>query len=302
MAQLRVAIIGGAGFVGRNLAVALDRAGHKVIVFDAAPGGDFAAQRYTIRRLELPRDPIEFEHNTDVVFYLAQSPFYHGFPEHADHLFGVNVLGCIVAAQAARDQGVRFFCYASTGNVYQASFDALAETHPVRRGDPYALSKVMAEEALALFSGHMIVTSARFFGIFGPGQRKMLPWKLFEFIKERKPIILEGAVGVSEDTEGLLISFCYVDDAIQSLIKLATIGVANQTIPSVINIAGPEPISVRRFASAIGQVVGIEPIFEMRPETRSFNLIADISLMRSILAPTFVPFDEAISSTYRGLV
>ena len=57
------------------------------------------------------------------VFYLAQSPFYNDPADHEDHLFGVNTTGAVKAAEAARKAAARFFCYASTGNVYQPSFE-----------------------------------------------------------------------------------------------------------------------------------------------------------------------------------
>ena len=111
---------------------------------------------------------------TDAVYYLAQFPHYRSFPRGAGDLYSVNVAGALRAAEAARDAGARFFCYASTGSVYRPAFGPLREDHPVRRDLPYALSKVAAEEALALFGGPMRCLCTRLFGVFGPGQRDRL--------------------------------------------------------------------------------------------------------------------------------
>ena len=68
----------------------------------------------------------------------------------------------------------------------------------------------------------------------------------------------------------------------------------------VLNVAGPEAVSIRRFALRIGQILGIEPKFEIAQTPRSFNLIADISRLRALVDAAFLPFDDAMRETYAG--
>ena len=139
----------------------------------------------------------------------------------------------------------------------------------------------------------------RLFGLFGSGQQKMLPATLLRKIQSGEPIVLEAAEGESGDPDGLAISFGYVDDTARCLRQLAQLAQSSPTsLPSVLNVAGPEAVSIRRFATMIGRVLGIEPKFEIAKTRRAFNLIADITRLRALVDATFLPFDEAMRETY----
>jgi nucleoside-diphosphate-sugar epimerase len=298
---MKVAIIGAGGFIGHALAAHMAAMGHEVTAVDLTQG-DPAGEGIFWRRADVTRDPVILDDGTAAVFYLAQTPFYRSFPDHAEAIFLVNTMGAINTAKAALARGVDFFCYASTGSIYQASFEPLSENAPKRRDDAYVLSKLMAEEALALFNRDMSVLSVRFFGVFGPGQRRMLPWKLFELVRDGRPVVLNGAVGMPDDKDGLRISFCYVEDTARFLGRLAALALEGTRLPSTLNIAGPEAISIRKYAETLGEIIGKKTIFEFHPNSRSFDLIADISRMSTLLDPEFTPLGEALHNTLRDLI
>ena len=104
----------------------------------------------------------------------------------------------------------------------------------------------------------MPVIAVRLFGLFGPGQTKMLPVSLLEKVRSGQPITLEPAADESGEPEGLTISFSYVEDTARCLGQLAHVArTATSSLPAVLNVAGVEPISVRRFAATIGGILGI---------------------------------------------
>ena len=297
---MKAAVIGAAGFLGRFLCRQLRRSGWEVLGYDLATLAR-ATGDAPIEPLDVLDGELVFPEGIQAVYYLAQSPYYRRFPERADHLFGVNTFGAVKAARAASACDARFFCYTSTGNVYRPSLGPLVETNPVRRDDPYALSKLAAEETLQLFCGQMTVVSVRLFGFLGPGQKKMLPVALLKRVQTGEPITLEPAPGEAGDPEGLTISFGYVEDTARCLEQLGRLALSGTMLPAVLNVAGPEPISVRRFAVALGTIIGIEPRFEHAETTRSFDLIADIGRLRALMNPIFVPFSEAMVRTYGSL-
>ena len=172
---MKAAIIRAAGFLGRALCRRLQQEGWEVLAFDlsAPPDGLPDGVRFAV--VDILRDPLPLPQGIEAVFYLAQSPRYRDFPQGADHLFGVNAYGAIKAAAAARNAGAGVLCYASTGNVYQPSLAPLAESSPCARDDPYALSKLAAEEALRLFRPRLATIAVRLFGLFGPGRRRCFP-------------------------------------------------------------------------------------------------------------------------------
>ncbi|OHB69186.1 MAG: hypothetical protein A2V70_02105 [Planctomycetes bacterium RBG_13_63_9] len=298
---MKAAVIGAGGFLGGVLCEQLCRSGWEVSGYDVAEPARMI-QETRFEHLDILGDELSLPEGTDAVFYLAQSLQYREFPQCADQLFGVNVYGAVKAARAACACGAGFFCYTSTGNVYRPSLESLAEDCPVRRDEPYALSKLAAEEALSLFSGRMSVVSVRPFGLFGPGQQKMLPVALLRKIQAGEPIVLEPAAGETQRTDGLEISFCYVDDAARCLQQLARRALASAELPAVLNLAGPEPISIRRFAVTLGGILGIEPKFQRADSTRTLNLIGDVSRLRALLDPAFVPFSEAMQRTYQEVL
>ncbi len=297
---MKAAIIGAAGFLGAALAERLLESGWEVFGYDRhAPESAPAGLRF--QRLDVLREDVEVPLQTRAVYYLAQSPRYRDFPEAADDLFGVNTYGAIRVARAACAARVPFFCYTSTGNVYAPAFAPLAESHPVRRDSPYGLSKLAAEEALTLFSPRMPVVCARLFGLFGPRQKQMLPAALLSRIRSGQEVILEPGPEETDPYEGLRVSFTYVADAARHLEQLARLALAGKPLPPVLNVAGPEAISIRRFCLEIGRVIGVEPKFARAPTVRTHDLIADVRLLDALLRPEWTPFPEAMAASFQGV-
>lgn len=237
-------------------------------------------------------DGFDLPAGTECVVYLAQSPYYRQMPEKASHLWGVNVLSAMKVAELARHRGVRRFIYASTGNVYSPSFSPLSEGDSLRRDDWYALSKIHAEEGLGLYRSDMSVTVTRIFGVYGPGQADKLVPNLAQSIRSGVPIKLAPNPHDDEDKGGLKVSLCYIDDVVEIFSRLIA-----QEGPDVINVAGPEVLSVRDIAQAIGDTLGISPKFEIASQPRGLDLIADVTMLVGMLSPKFKPFVESIRRT-----
>lgn len=296
---MKASIIGASGFVGKALVRHLLAAGHDTTSLDVVKRSPLGKGE-SFRTFDVRKDDLTFDPDTDAVFYLAQSGHYRDFPAYASDLFGVNTLGVIKAARAASEAGVRFFCYASAGNVYKPAFHPLKESHPLRRDEPYALSKLMAEEALALFCGRMGVVSTRLFAVFGPGQEQMLPIRLLNMIRNGEPLTLEPSPLALGNTEGVIISFCYVKDAVNCLVRLAQMALDGCTLPPAINVAGPEAVSIRKFSEALGKIIGKEPVFKVSGATRPQDFIADIDMLQSLVNLDFTPFSEAMTLAFGG--
>lgn len=295
---MKCAIIGVAGFLGRFLTKRLLAQGSEVVGYDVCNPG-FCNDNLVYNQLDIFRGGFCLPENLDAVFYFAQSDSYKNFPESANELFAVNTFGAIKAARAASQAGAGCFCYASTGNVYALSFSSHNEDDPVRRDNAYGLSKLMAEEAVELFAGKMKVISVRIFGLYGEGQRKMLPYELSEKIKQGRAIYLEPSVKNVSDADGLKTSYLYVNDAVDCLVGLVNLSREGGNLPRVLNLAGPEPVSIREFSEEIGKVVGVKPCFEVATSARSGDLVADISLLKSLLRPSFTPFKDAVQRSFQ---
>lgn len=284
---MRVMVIGSGGYMGRHLMTGLSSTDVDAIGASSSDGTGIDPQSGLLSAsFGIPGD-------VAVVVYMAQSPRYREVPENAVHVMAVNTLSAVRAATLARAAGVQRFIYVSTGTVYAPSFDPIPEAAPVRRDNWYVLSKLHAEEALALFRHDMEIVLLRPFGVYGPGQHGRLMPNLINAVKVGQPVTLQPKVGVPDDTDGLRISLCYVDDATRILLQLV-----EQGGPSCLNLAGPETLSIRFMAKTIGDLLGKSPLFEVSTSPRVSDLIADTrNLIDSLDAPTFTPFSEGIQRT-----
>ena len=282
---MHVAVVGAGGFIGGSLCRALPAAGHTVCAVSSASDG-FDAATGLLRDQPLSQRPL------DAMIYLSQSPHYRLVPEHAPHLWSVNVVSAIKAAEWAVRCGARRIVHASTGNVYLPSFDAHRESDEVNRRDWYPLSKRQAEEALQLFDG-IDVTSARLFGVYGPGQRSKLVPNLAAKLLADEEILLAPHPDRGDDG-GLHLNMVYVDDVTRVLIRLLeTRG------PAAINVAAPEVSSIRSMSESMGRCLGRRPRFRAAPAARQFDLIADVTLLTALVGSGFTSFDDGAALTLR---
>lgn len=301
-----IAVFGASGYIGAHLAEELVATGHHVLPYggpstsaarSAAPSAGLDTTS-ALHPVDVVRDEIELPPTVRAVYYLAQSPHYRTPDDHLDHLLGVNAYGALRAAMAARAAGAVLFAYASTGNVYAPGFQPHREDDPVARANAYGASKLVAEEFLALMEGPMQCVCCRIFGAFGPQQRGMLPATIAARVRGGEAIHLGPAPGDSEDIDGLRVSFCYVRDLARILRRLYESAREGAPLPSILNLAGPEPISLRALAEGIGRVVGRAPRFEIGAESRRFDLRADIGRLRGLFDPAFTPFEQALRESY----
>ncbi len=284
---MKVTIVGADGFLGGRLVPHLAAAGAEVNAVSISAGQGIDAETGILR------DEFAIPAGTDAVVYLAQSPFYRQLPERLEHLLQVNVVSAVGVAELARRGGVRRLIYASTGSVYAPAFAPLAEASPVRLDDGYALTKLQAERALALYRGEMGVTIVRPFGIYGPGQKKMIVPGLIGAVADGREVFIERNPTDPADLDGLRISLCYVDDAAEVFARLLSAG------PEVVNLAGPEPVSVRRIAREAGSLLGKEPLLKLSDRSRPGDLIADRTLLKTVADFEFTDFATGIAETLR---
>lgn len=279
---MTIGIVGATGFLGAHLSRALASDGIPVVPISASIGG-FDLSTGILADALLPAGQL------DAVVYLSQSPHYREVPQQAPHLWGVNVVSALKAAEWARRSGARRFVYASSGSVYQPAFTAFHEDDPLRRDNWYALSKVQAEEALGLYAGALTVTCARLFGVYGPAQRGKLIPSLIEAVRGRRAIRLQPHPFDPTDDGGVRLSLSYVDAVVDVLKRLA-LGDG----PRALNIAGPDTCSVRDIATRIGARLNIAPSFGADPTPREGDLVADRTRLCAGWPTRFQAFDEVL--------
>jgi UDP-glucose 4-epimerase len=212
----------------------------------------------------------------DRIIHLAQADGFDQFPEQAEHVFAVNVSAVSQLTAWARRAGVRQFVHASTGGLYGTGPTPFRESDPVRiegRLKHYVGTKYAAEMLASAYSDAFSVTALRYFFIYGPQQRgHMLMPRLIASVREGRSINLAGR-------EGIRINPVHVSDAAD-----ATVAAAALEGSSVLNVAGPEVVSLRALGGMISQAVSKEAQFTVDASATPGDLMASIELMSSRLS------------------
>lgn len=286
-------IFGAGGFIGANLIKALNSKGYETIPISSKNPGVFNS--ITGLLSETFNIPAE----VDTIFYLSQSPFYRNGLNHPAHMLAVNVTSPTILANMARKAGVRRFIYASTGNVYRESFNPHNEASPVRREDFYALSKLMAEEALNLYASDLEITHARIFGVYGPQQQEKLIPNLVNRILSNEEVLLEPSLEElkTQDIQGLKLSLINIRDLVVMLTRLIDIPTGG-----VINLSGPEILSIRQICTLIARHLNLPVIFKTSAHQRSMNLISDSTKQYQLLGNPNICFEEGFHEYCQSLL
>jgi UDP-glucose 4-epimerase len=146
---VKIAIFGGAGYIGSALTRHLRSLGHTVLVFDSLihhQGHDPGVITDDICRVKP-----EWLEGVDVVYNLAALVSEWVCREQSDEARRVNVVGATALAQACILAGVSRYVFASTASVYDgrrgSHDDLLKEEHAYPLGT-YGRTKLEAENHL----------------------------------------------------------------------------------------------------------------------------------------------------------
>lgn len=286
MSMLRktVLLTGGGGLLGQALASSVPDG------WDIYSVGRNLPQLPSVTNIELDlTDPDFCERlpaKVDSIIHLAQSRRFRDFPAGALDVFAVNSIATLRLLDYAQRIGCKQFVYASTGGVYKPVDGALTESSPVLDCDSssiYPASKVAAEMILGAYKSLMNVAILRFFFIYGEGQESsMLMPRLVSSVKNGDPINLAGENGFS---------FCplYVGDAV-SLVS----SVVESEYSGVLNVAGPNVISLREVCDVIGATIGREPVYKVL-DTAPVNFVVDSSRLEEKFGRMHHSFESVVS-------
>ena len=258
---MRVAVTGGAGFIGSNVVDALLVHGHEPIVIDIRPAHrrDVAALCIDVHdRAAMVNALVD----CDAVFHLAAVANVNDAYDDPSECINLNVLGTAQTLDAARQAGVRRFVLASTVWVYNAAdghepLDEDAAMTPREVGHVYTASKLAAEmivHSYAQLYGQEF-TILRYGIPFGPRMRTALA--IPQFVAKAmagEPIRIQGDGSQFR-------RYVYVEDLADAHILALGPAGANH----VINIEGEVPVSMRDMVDAVAAALGCEVLVEYGP-------------------------------------
>jgi nucleoside-diphosphate-sugar epimerase len=172
------------------------------------------------------------------------------------------------------------FVYCSTGSIY-----LYQGQRPLKEDDPpgvplrseYSFSKVAGEAVCTWISTHFEIPLCiiRICSTYGP--LGGAPADRLEAMLQRRPIRLHPDKPNNFNP-------IYEDDYVRLGIRAMEVA---QCPPLIVNWAGSETVSAEDYCTYMGELVGIEPIFEYTTEAHT-PLWPDLTLMHQVLGPTEV--------------
>ena len=172
---MQILVTGGSGFIGRHVVAELTAAGHEVTTLHrGAPLSEHDVGGPAPRHLQLDvlsDDVRQAASRADAVVHLAGQGDVQASYRDPVGYSQLNALGTLNILDGARD-GKAHVVVASTQRVYQPTEQPIHEDTPLAPTDPYAYSKLVAEQWCRMYAEQLSTptTVVRLFSVYGPGQ------------------------------------------------------------------------------------------------------------------------------------
>ena len=264
-------ITGGAGFIGSNLCEAILNMGHRVRVLDDLSTGKsenvrlFAGHpRYEFIRGDV-KDFDTCRKACEGVDFVLHEAAWGSVPRSMEMpvFYGMNnVQGTLHMLEAARQNGVKKFVYATSSSVYGDS-----QILPKREGEegkvlsPYALTKKQDEEWAELYTRLYVLDTygLRYFNVFGRRQdpsgayAAVIPRFIRQLLAGERPTIY-GDGTQSRD-------FTYIENVIEANLKACL--APHEAAGTVYNVACGGRESLMDIYETLTTALGmdVEPVF-----------------------------------------
>jgi dTDP-glucose 4,6-dehydratase len=257
----RIAVLGGAGFLGSHLCERLlaDGAASVVSVDNLVTGSEvnLARVRAHLRFREIRHDicePLEIEGSLDYVFNLASPASPIDYAQLPIETLRVGSRGTENGLELARRKSAVFF-QASTSEVYGDPLVHPQEesywgnVNPVGPRAVYDESKRYGEALVAAYrrSRGLSVRIVRIFNTYGPRMRledgRVVPAFVAQALAGKDFTVF----GDGRQTR----SFCYVTDLVDGFVRLAL-----SDVEEPVNLGNPEEMTILQFAEAVRSVAG----------------------------------------------
>lgn len=291
-AQQHILITGAHGLLGHQALTAWY--GQHVLhaVVRVMPADPLPEVTYHVRDLAATWDETGLPAQIDVVCHLAQSAGMRDFPAAADDIFRVNTQATAQLLDYAQRVGARRFILASTGGLYAATDAVLTPQMPVapRFDTPlgyYFASKLAAETLAQAYAGLLQVTIMRPFFIYGARQPStMLVPRLIGNVRNGTPIKLRGGTGTR-------LNPIAVTDA--AAVLAAVLAAPDGTGTAILNLAGPEILTIKAMAEQIGAFLGRVPVFDIELGVAD-TIIADSAPLQALLGKPLTGFATGVTA------
>lgn len=266
---MNVLIVGGAGFIGSNLAMMLQK-GNSVTVFDDfslgsmenLAGFEGKIIKGDVTNLKALKKAAK-ESRAEQIYHLAahSSSEMFNFPKQATK---VNVIGTLNVFEVAKEFKIKRVVYASTSTLYADRQEDTREDRAVVPQNMYAATKLMNEMHGKIYAHQNLVETVgvRFFSCYGPNEKpkgkyaNFLTQFLIGMRKGEQPVVY----GDGKQTR----DFIFVRDLCRGMVlAMNTEGISGE----IINLGTGVQTNIIDLVTLLNRALGkdIKPRFEPNP-------------------------------------
>lgn len=276
IADSRILVIGGAGFIGSHLVdQLLGERLREVIVLDNFVRGTHsnlvkASKDKRVRVIEGSITDLkllkELMENTDYVFHFAALWLFECVHEPRKAL-EANVVGTYNVVEAAQEAGIKKLVYSSSASVYgDAQVVPMTEDHPFNNRTMYGATKIAGEQFLRAFNEQhgLDYVGLRYMNVYGPrmdykGAYVSVVMKVLDRIEEGTPPVIFGDGSQAYD-------FIQVEDVARANL----LALKSDATDEFFNVGTGVKTTIEELVQKLIEISGSEVQPEYRPEEQMF--------------------------------
>jgi UDP-glucose 4-epimerase len=292
---MRIAVTGGAGFVGTHLVAALLAHGHQVLVYDnlfARPRKEDLPWLHDVHLAEgsivdAPRLRQELRaFAPEAIFHLAALHYIPYCDQHPGETLRVNVEGTLnVMLAAGESDALKAVLFGSSVAVYAPTDRCHEETDKPQPSDVYGLSKLLAERIVEQYARqlHLSHLALRFANLYGPSETN--PHVVPAVLEQ----LLAGAGTLRLGLTDACRDFLYIGDLVDALLAALDFALRRE-VHETINLSAGQEWSVDEAVAILCDLSGrsvsvVRDEQRVRPVDR-MHLRASIARARELLGWT----------------
>lgn len=223
----------------------------------------------------------------DSIIHLAQYRDYVDVENSSEKIFNVNTASTLKLLEYAKKAGAKSFVYASSGGIYARKNESISEGDRVLVNEDlgfYLGSKLCSEVIIKNHVSSFSKIILRYFFVYGQRQNSNnLIYRMINRIKVGDPVVLYGE-------QGILLNPTFVEDAACATYKAISLGNSE-----VINITGPEVLSIKEICDTLGKLLDKKPNYQYVYGEKMNNCIGSNERMVNFLQKPGIKFSEGIN-------